>query len=151
MSHVQKRNIGTGKDAHIRDLTALQEAVKRCSPDLEFVRDQKTFQAYYSADKCDHAIRIKPELRRPNNTYDAYEIGLCQEKPGEFSLKYDPYGGSLNQRCGENLDNLAMYYHAEAARRQAKTSGHFYSETPIAGGGLLVNVDIPEEIKATIG
>jgi hypothetical protein len=83
MSHISKIDLA------IKDLDAFMAAVKRCSPDLEFVEGQETYRWYgkFVGDspipagmktedygKCLHAVRVRPDAPHPWYSSEAAKV-----------------------------------------------------------------------------
>src|SRR5262249_30989281 len=126
MSHISEIAI------QVKDLDSLEAACRELG--LELVRGQTKYKWFgqwvgdtplppgvkkSDLGKCDHAIRI------PGNEA-AYQIGVCKNSDGTFSLRWDFWCGGygLEERVGSGAGKLIQSYAAEVAMRQARKQGY---------------------------
>lgn len=144
MSHVVEIE-SDDQDQQITNLLALKRAAERCG--LEFREGQQNFYMYgRQRPPCAHAIAIP--AGQQNKDFDKYEIGVVEstKHPGTCSLRYDPYGGSLNQRAGKGLEDLLMFYQMECVRMKAQQAGDQYVEQRQDDGTYIARVNTTRRV-----
>lgn len=113
----------------VKDLEVLKQVA--ASLGLEFRENQKTWKWYgqwvNDYDKADAAYHrgVKPEqyghgqhaLRVKGNS-NAYEVGVIETKPGEYTLAWDFYAGGkgLMDKIGKDGQKLLQGYSSAIAR-----------------------------------
>jgi len=117
MSHVTKVG-GIYCQEDQLDLLDTAATVRGC----ELRLGQEQFKAYFSEQKCVHAIRVRGAGR------DTYEIGLTRRPTaqGGYELSYDPYNGGfgLEAKIGPGAGLLKKEFAALVAERQLQREGH---------------------------
>lgn len=138
MSHV------TAIKAKIKDLDALERALKENFPHARLIRGKKTYGWYGRSvgdypvpegikaedlGKCDHAIHLDST---------SYEIGLVQKEDG-FAMVYDFWGPGqqLKQTFGDNLSKLTQAYGVEKASTLLKQKGCWGLKKTVLPNGTI--------------
>lgn len=145
MSHVEKAK------CEIMDLEMLEHVLAKECPELELVRDKKTYkwfgrwvndyhgenaayrQGVDTADygKCDHVVRFK------NQRANEYEIGLVKNKDGKgYSMVYDFFGSGsrYSNKFGKQLGKIIQPYATAVAKRELTKMGYKWREEKTKDG-----------------
>lgn len=145
----------------ILDLDALEAACNRPGSTLEFRRDKKNYNWWGSSvgdyndgtirskdlnGKCSHAIAVKgsPWLDTADRS-KPYEVGVCQEEDGSFSLRMDFYAGGhglVKAVGGNKCEGLIHGYLIEVQKKTLEQTlegqGWSIIEVPQANGDTQV-------------
>jgi len=105
-------------DAQIKDLDALDVAVKKCGGT---VTQQKRFKTDDGTFDCDARIEI-PGCAR--------QVGIVRQEDETFALQYDNYGEgrALDSAFGRQCGTLMKHYATEVVKKQLKTRGFIVRE-----------------------
>jgi len=115
MSHITKLKTVIAAN----DLGILKRACGKLG--LTFLEDTSRFRSYASNMKCSHAIDV-PGAK--------YQIGVCEENDGSYSLQLDDYApGGLVGKLGNKGQKLLDRFSAEKVRSIATRKGYSIIES----------------------
>jgi hypothetical protein len=126
MSHI------TNIELEIKDLVALKAACNRMG--FTFMENQTTCNFYrdQKAD-CLHAIQVPGA---------AYEVGVVENKNGDYHLIWDPYiHVGLESSLGPGGGKLKQAYGIEKAKLEARKKGYSVYERVKADGAITLSVE----------
>ena len=110
----------------IRDITALQAAVKELGLDL---LENTTARGYASNQiQGDYVIRLK----------GPYDVALNRNTDGSYGLTTDWWAGHVEKEVGANFGKLLQLYGVHKTIAEARKKGHFVQRKAQQDGAIKI-------------